>query len=133
MIVDWLPWSHTFGGNHNVNLVLTSGGTLYVDAGRPAPGMFAQTVANLTDVPPTIYFNVPAGYAQLVPALENDPAFAERFFSRLRLLFNAAAALPAALRDRLGAVAARTTRPSGSGHRLVGRDRDRPRGDVRAL
>ena len=109
VIVDWLPWSHTFGGNHNVNLVLTSGGTLYVDAGRPAPGLFAQTVANLTDVPPTIYFNVPAGYAQLVPALENDPAFATRFFSRLRLLFNAAAALPEALRDRLGAVAARTT------------------------
>jgi feruloyl-CoA synthase len=108
VIVDWLPWSHTFGGNHNVNLVVTSGGTLYVDAGRPAPGLFAQTVANLTDVPPTIYFNVPAGYAQLVPALENDPAFAERFFSRLRLLFNAAAALPEALRDRLGAVAART-------------------------
>ena len=113
VIVDWLPWSHTFGGNHNVNLVLTSGGTLYVDAGRPAPGMFAQTVANLADVPPTIYFNVPAGYAQLVPALENDPAFAERFFSRLRLLFNAAAALPETLRDRLGAVAERAT-----GHRV---------------
>jgi feruloyl-CoA synthase len=113
VIVDWLPWSHTFGGNHNVNLVLTSGGTLYVDAGRPAPALFAQTVANLTDVPPTIYFNVPAGYAQLVPALENDHAFAERFFSRLRLLFNAAAALPEALRDRLGAVAERT-----AGHRV---------------
>jgi feruloyl-CoA synthase len=113
VIVDWLPWSHTFGGNHNVNLVLTSGGTLYVDAGRPVPGMFAQTIANLTDVPPTIYFNVPAGYAQLVPALENDHAFAERFFSRLRLLFNAAAALPEALRDRLGAVAERT-----AGHRV---------------
>jgi len=109
VIVDWLPWSHTFGGNHNVNLVLTSGGALYIDAGRPAPGLFAQTVANLADVPPTIYFNVPAGYAQLVPALENDRAFAERFFSRLRLLFNAAAALPEALRDRLGAVAARAT------------------------
>ena len=109
VIVDWLPWSHTFGGNHNVNMVVTSGGTLYVDAGRPAPGLFAQTVANLTDVPPTIYFNVPAGYAQLVPALENDPAFAARFFSRLRLMFNAAAALPEALRDRLGAVAERTT------------------------
>ena len=109
VIVDWLPWSHTFGGNHNVNMVMTSGGTLYVDAGRPAPGLFAQTVANLTDVPPTIYFNVPAGYAQLVPALEDDPAFAARFFSRLRLIFNAAAALPEALRDRLGAVAERTT------------------------
>jgi feruloyl-CoA synthase len=109
VIVDWLPWSHTFGGNHNVNMALTSGGTLYVDGGRPAPGMFAQTVANLADVPPTIYFNVPAGYAQLVPALEADPEFAGRFFSRLRLIFNAAAALPPALRRRLAAVAERAT------------------------
>ena len=108
VIVDWLPWSHTFGGNHNVNMTLTAGGTLYVDAGRPAPGMFAPSIANLADIPPTIYFNVPAGYAQLVPALEADAAFAARFFSRLRLMFNAAAALPAALRDRLAAVALRT-------------------------
>jgi feruloyl-CoA synthase len=108
VIVDWLPWSHTFGGNHNVNMTLTAGGTLYVDAGRPAPGMFAPSIANLADVPPTIYFNVPAGYAQLVPALEADAAFAARFFSRLRLMFNAAAALPAALRQRLEDLAART-------------------------
>ena len=108
VIVDWLPWSHTFGGNHNVNMTLTAGGTLYVDAGRPAPGMFGQSIANLADVPPTIYFNVPAGYAQLVPALEADAAFAARFFSRLRLMFNAAAALPAALRQRLGDLAVRT-------------------------
>jgi feruloyl-CoA synthase len=109
VIVDWLPWSHTFGGNHNVNMVLTSGGTLYVDGGRPVPGLFDQTVANLTDMPPTIYFNVPAGFAQLVPALEGDPRFAGRFFSRLRLMFNAAAALPPALRERLSAIARRTT------------------------
>jgi feruloyl-CoA synthase len=105
VIVDWLPWSHTFGGNHNVNMMITSGGTLYVDAGRPAPGAFGQTVANLTDVPPTIYFNAPAGYAQLVPALEAGDAFAARFFSRLQVMFNAAAALPAALRERLEALA----------------------------
>jgi feruloyl-CoA synthase len=109
VIVDWLPWSHTFGGNHNMNMMLTCGGTIYVDAGRPVPGMFAQTVANLTDVPPTIYFNVPAGYAQLVPALESDPAFAARFFSRLRLMFNAAAALPATVRSRLEELTARST------------------------
>ena len=109
VIVDWLPWSHTFGGNHNVNMMLTAGGTLYIDAGRPAPGLFEQTVANLADGPPTIYFNVPAGYAQLGPVLEGDPEFAARFFSRLRLMFNAAAALPEALRDRLGVVARRTT------------------------
>ena len=108
VIVDWLPWSHTFGGNHNMDMMLTSGGTIYVDAGRPAPGMFGPTVRNLTDVPPTVYFNVPAGFAQLVPALEADPAFAARFFSRLRLIFNAAAALPAGLRARLADVAQRT-------------------------
>jgi feruloyl-CoA synthase len=109
VIVDWLPWSHTFGGNHNLNMVLTSGGTLYVDGGRPAPGLFAQTIANLSDVPPTIYFNVPAGYAQLVPALEADGEFAARFFSRLRLAFNAAAALSPALRERLALAARKAT------------------------
>ena len=108
VIVDWLPWSHTFGGNHNLNMIITAGGSLYVDAGRPAPGLFAQTMANLTEVPPTVYFNVPAGYAQLVSALEDDADFAKKFFSRLRLMFNAAAALPAGLRDRLGALARQT-------------------------
>jgi len=106
VIVDWLPWSHTFGGNHNLDMMLTAGGTLYVDAGRPIPALFAQTVVNLTEVAPTVYFNVPAGYAQLVPALEADPEFARKFFSRLRLLFNAAAALPSGLRDRLSDLAA---------------------------
>ncbi len=105
LIVDWLPWSHTFGGNHNLNLVITGGGTLYVDDGRPVPQFFSRSIANLTDVPPSIYFNVPAGYALLVPALEADPEFAARFFSRLRLIFNAAAPLPAGLRDRLDALA----------------------------
>ncbi|HET7387365.1 MAG TPA: feruloyl-CoA synthase [Nocardioidaceae bacterium] len=101
VIVDWLPWSHTFGGSHNLNLVLTHGGTIYVDDGRPAPALFDKTLANLADVPPTIYFNVPAGYARLVPALEADSELASRFFSRLRLLFDAAAALPPELRERL--------------------------------
>ena len=101
VVVDWLPWSHTFGGNFIMNMIFTSGGTLYLDGGRPALAMFGQTVANLTEIPPTVYFNVPAGYAQLVPALEADPAFASRFFSRLQLIFNAGAALPAALRGRL--------------------------------
>jgi len=109
VIVDWLPWSHTFGGNHNMGMVLTNGGTLYVDTGRPAPGLFAQTIANLSDIAPTVYFNVPAGYAQLIPALEADPEFARRFFARLLLLFNAAAALPSGLRDRLRDVAARAS------------------------
>ena len=108
-MVELAALDHTFGGNHNVGMVLVAGGTLYVDGGRPAPALFGTTLANLADIPPTIYFNVPAGYAQLVPALENDPAFAQRFFSRLRLIFNAAAALPPNLRQRLADVAAKTT------------------------
>jgi feruloyl-CoA synthase len=109
VLVDWLPWSHTFGGNHNVGLVLRGGGTLYVDDGKPAPRLFARSVENLRSAPPTLYFNVPAGYAQLVPVLEQNAEFARVFFSRVRLLFNAAAALPAALRERLAAVARATT------------------------
>ncbi|MGI5132356.1 feruloyl-CoA synthase [Pseudonocardia sp. CA-107938] len=101
VLVDWLPWSHTFGGSHNLNLALTNGGTLHIDAGRPTPAGFDQTIAALRRHAPTVYVNVPAGYAMLVPRLEQDPEFARHFFSRLRLLFYAAAALPQALWDRL--------------------------------
>ncbi len=107
VLVDWLPWSHTFGGNHNLNLALFNGGTIYIDDGRPAPPLFPRTLAALRDVPPTLYFNVPAGYALLAPALEHDAALAERFFSRLRFMFYAAAALPDALGARLRALAAK--------------------------
>ncbi|HEY1508142.1 MAG TPA: feruloyl-CoA synthase [Solirubrobacteraceae bacterium] len=105
VLVDWLPWSHTFGGNHNLNLALFNGGTIYIDDGRPAPPLFPRTLAALNDVPPTLYFNVPAGYALLAPALENDAALARRFFSRLRFMFYAAAALPETLASRLRALA----------------------------
>ena len=105
ILVDWLPWSHTFGGNHNLNLALFNGGTIHIDDGRPVPPLFPRTLAALNEVPPTLYFNVPAGYALLAPALENDPALAERFFSRLRFMFYAAAALPETLATRLRALA----------------------------
>ncbi|HEY3726227.1 MAG TPA: feruloyl-CoA synthase [Solirubrobacteraceae bacterium] len=101
VLVDWLPWSHTFGANHNLNLALFNGGTIYIDDGRPAPPLFPRTVAALRDISPTLYFNVPAGYALLAPALENDAELAERFFARLRFMFYAAAALPGALAERL--------------------------------
>ena len=101
ILVDWLPWSHTFGGNHNLNLALFNGGTIHIDDGRPVPPLFPRTLAALNDVPPTLYFNVPAGYALLAPALENDAALAGRFFRRLRFMFYAAAALPETLAARL--------------------------------
>ncbi|WP_324277861.1 feruloyl-CoA synthase [Blastococcus brunescens] len=106
VLLDWLPWSHTFGGNHDLNMVLTNGGTLWIDDGRPAPGLVARTVRNLADARPTIYFNVPAGYAALLPELERDAAAAQAFFSRLRLGFFAAAALPQQLWDRITTLAA---------------------------
>jgi feruloyl-CoA synthase len=105
VLVDWLPWSHTFGGNHNLNLVLRSGGTMYIDGGRPAPGLFDTTVRNLSEVAPTIQFNVPAGYGMLVQALERDASLRARFFSRLQALFYAAAALPQETWERLDRIA----------------------------
>lgn len=107
IVVDWLPWSHTFGGNHNFNMVLASGGTLYIDGGKPAPGRFEATVANLRDVSPTLYFNVPRGFERLAAALEEDAALAAHFFARLDLLFYAAAALPQSTWERLERLAAR--------------------------
>jgi feruloyl-CoA synthase len=105
VLVDWLPWNHTFGGNHNFNLILKRGGTLYIDAGRPAPPLMPITVRNLTEIAPTIYFNVPAGYGALLPFLERDAELRARFFERLDLIFYAAAALPQDLWTRLEAVA----------------------------
>jgi feruloyl-CoA synthase len=108
ILVDWLPWSHTFGGSHNFNLVLNNGGTLYIDAGKPAPGLLEITVKNLRDVSPTIYFNVPAGFAALVGRLEQDVELAAAFFARLQLIFYAAAALPTETWRRLEQVSIAT-------------------------
>jgi feruloyl-CoA synthase len=101
VLCDWLPWSHTFGGNHNFNLVLRAGGTLYIDGGKPAPGLIEVTAENLRDTSPTVYFNVPRGYDMLLPYLERDADLRQRFFRRLDLIHYAAAALPASLWDRL--------------------------------
>ena len=104
VLVDWLPWSHTFGGNFNVNLVLRNGGTFHIDEGKPAPGLIGRTVANLKEVSPTVYLNVPRGYALLLDHLETDAELQRSFFARLDLLFYAAAALPKTLWDRLEAL-----------------------------
>jgi feruloyl-CoA synthase len=105
VVVDWLPWSHTFGGNHNFHLVLRNGGTLYIDRGRPAPNLIDVTLRNMADVGPTLWFNVPRGFDQAVGALEQAPALAAAVFRNLRVLFYAAAALGPTTRARLEAVA----------------------------
>ncbi|HSA90482.1 MAG TPA: feruloyl-CoA synthase [Burkholderiales bacterium] len=101
VVVDWLPWNHTFGGNHNFNLVLRNGGTMYVDGGKPVPGLVDTTARNLKEVAPTMYFNVPRGYDLLLPFLEKDAELRRNFFRELDVLFYAAAALPQNLWDRL--------------------------------
>ncbi len=107
-LLDWLPWNHTFGGNHDMNLVIRHAGTLYIDAGRPLPALIGETVRNLADVKPTIYLNVPAGYAALLPFLENNDKLAHNFFAELRLIFYAGASLPQDLWERLEALSIRT-------------------------
>jgi feruloyl-CoA synthase len=109
VIVDWLPWSHTFGGNHNFNLVLKNGGTLYIDAGRPMPGLFEHTIKNLHDISPTLYFNVPRGYDMLVTALRADEKLRKNFFKNLQAIFYAAAALPQNLWEALEQLSLETT------------------------
>jgi feruloyl-CoA synthase len=101
VVVDWLPWNHTFGGNHNFNMVLRNGGTLFVDGGKPVPGLVETTVRNLKEVAPTMYFNVPRGFDLLLPFLENDAELRRSFFKDLQVLFYAAAALPLNLWQRL--------------------------------
>ena len=94
VLIDWLPWNHTFGSNHNFGIVLDNGGSLYIDEGKPLPSAIEATARNLRDVAPTIYFNVPKGFEMLLPYLTAEPPLREKFFSRLKVLFYAGAALP---------------------------------------
>jgi feruloyl-CoA synthase len=93
VIVDWLPWNHTFGGNHNIGLTLYNGGSMYLDAGKPMPGGIEETVRNLREISPTVYFNVPKGYESLLPYLRDDKALRAKFFARLHAMFFSGAAL----------------------------------------
>ena len=101
VLVDWPPWNHTFGGNHDFGLVLDNGGSLYIDEGKPLPGAIEATVRNLRDIAPTIYLNVPKGFEMLLPYLRSDAALRETFFSRLKVMFYAGASLAQHVRDEL--------------------------------
>jgi feruloyl-CoA synthase len=107
-IVDWLPWSHTFGANHNFNMVLRNGGSLYIDGGRPMPGAFQTTIDNIKCVRPNMCFNVPRGYDMLVESLRADEELRSIFFGSVDLVFYAAAALPQSLWNALSELSHRT-------------------------
>ncbi len=109
VVVDWLPWSHTFGGNHNFNMVLVNGGSLYIDDGNPTPPGVPKTARNLREIAPTIYFNVPKGYEALIPHFRADAELRRNFFSRLKVLFYAGAGLNQTTWDELTRLAVETT------------------------
>jgi feruloyl-CoA synthase len=109
MVVDWLPWNHTFGGNQNVGLALYNGGSFYIDQGKPTPKAIHITLNNLRDVAPSIYFNVPKGYELLVHELKKYPEVAEKFFSQLQIMFFAGAGLAQHVWDQLDELAIKYT------------------------
>lgn len=105
VLMDWLPWNHTFGGNYNLNMALHNGGTMYIDEGRPAPGRIEATIANLKEISPTLYLNVPRGFDLLLPLLEADDEARDGLFRNLQILFFAGAALPRNVWERLDKLA----------------------------
>jgi feruloyl-CoA synthase len=106
--LDWLPWSHTFGANHNLNMVLRSGGTMYIDNGKPAPGLLQRTIDNIKDVSSNVYFNVPRGFDLLAQEMQQDAELRAAFFDNLQIAFYAGAALPQNVWDRLTELAHQT-------------------------
>jgi feruloyl-CoA synthase len=101
VLLDWLPWNHTFGGSHNLGLVLTYGGSLYLDDGKPTPAGFAETLRNLREISPTVYFNVPQGFDLLATQLRDDDSLRKTFYRRLKACFFAGASLSQHTWDRL--------------------------------
>ena len=101
VLIDWLPWNHTFGGNHNVGMVLFHGGTLYIDDGKPTQALITETLRNLREIAPTVYFNVPTGFEYIAQAMETDPVLRRKLLSNVRMFFYAGAALAQPIWDSL--------------------------------
>ncbi|WHZ11101.1 MAG: Trans-feruloyl-CoA synthase [Burkholderiaceae bacterium] len=114
VLVDWLPWNHTFGGNHNVGLVLYNGGTLYIDDGKPTPALVQETLHNLREIAPTAYFNVPTGFEAIANAMKTDAQLRKTLLSRVRMFFYAGAGLAQPVWDSLHA-----TQEAELGERIV--------------
>ena len=101
VLIDWLPWNHTFGGNHNVGMVIYHGGTLYIDDGKPTPALINETLRNLREIAPTVYFNVPTGFEAIANAMKTDDLLRKTLLSRVQMFFYAGAALAQPIWDSL--------------------------------
>ncbi len=114
VLIDWLPWNHTFGGNHNFGLTLYNGGTLYIDDGKPVPALVGETLRNLREIAPTVYFNVPTGFESIANAMQTDAILRKNLLSRVKMFFYAGAALAQPVWDSLHA-----TQEAEVGERIV--------------
>ena len=101
VLIDWLPWNHTFGGNHNFGMVVYHGGTLYIDDGKPTPALMGETLRNLREIAPTVYFNVPTGFEAIANAMKTDDLLRKSLLSSVRMFFYAGAALAQPIWDSL--------------------------------
>jgi feruloyl-CoA synthase len=101
VLVDWLPWNHTFGGNHNFGMVVYNGGTLYIDDGKPTPALMAETLRNLREIAPSVYFNVPTGFEAIANAMKTDDVLRKTLLSRVKMFFYAGASLAQPVWDSL--------------------------------
>jgi feruloyl-CoA synthase len=101
VLLDWLPWNHTFGGNHNFGMVVYHGGTLYIDEGKPTPALMGETLRNLREIAPTVYFNVPTGFEAIADAMRADAVLRRTLLSRVQMFFYAGAALAQPVWDSL--------------------------------
>jgi feruloyl-CoA synthase len=108
VLVDWLPWNHTFGGNHNVGLTIYNGGTLYIDDGKPTPALIGETLRNLREIAPTVYFNVPKGFEEIAQAMQHDRVLRATLLSRVSMFFFAGAGLAQPVWDQLDRIAEAT-------------------------
>jgi feruloyl-CoA synthase len=108
VLVDWLPWNHTFGGNHNVGITVYNGGTLYIDDGKPTPALIHETLRNLREISPTVYFNVPKGFEEIANAMEDDAKLRDSLFARVSMFFFAGAGLSQPVWDKLDRIAEAT-------------------------
>ena len=101
VLIDWLPWNHTFGGNHNFGMVIYNGGTLYIDDGKPTPALIQETLRNLREIAPTVYFNVPTGFEAIANAMQTDDVLRKNLLSRVNMFFYAGAAMAQPIWDSL--------------------------------
>ncbi|WP_304177601.1 AMP-binding protein [Phenylobacterium aquaticum] len=113
VMLDWLPWHHAAGA-FVLRTTLLEGGTLYIDDGKPAPGLFETSIRNLREISVSYFNNVPLGYTMLVEALEKDAILRATFFKKMRLMLYGGAGLSQTVHDRLQAAAVAET-----GHRIM--------------